>query len=136
MQFFIDNIGLVIILVLSAALLLWPSLRKIFVNFPEIDTLEATRLINNDKVFLLDVREPSEYASGHLDRAINIPSGKAVQRLDELTAFKDRNIIVYCRSGARSTSVCVILAKNGFEKIHNLKGGILAWEAAKLPVVK
>ena len=136
MHFITGNLPLFLAALGSGLMLLWPYFRKLFVNFPEIDTVEAVNLINHQDAAILDVREHHEYAAGHLHNAKHIPSGKVNERIGEIENLRDRPIVVYCRSGARSSSVCVLLSKRGFGKVHNLKGGILSWEGAKLPVEK
>lgn len=83
-----------------------------------------TRLDAHEPVFILDVREPHEYKicniGGHL-----IPLNDLPHRLHELDA--SREIVVHCRSGARSASAVEFLQKQGFSKVKNLAGGILAW---------
>ena len=94
--------------------------------FAEITAPELhARLQRGDKLCVLDVREPSEYETGHLAGALHLPVGSVAERLGEL----DRNaeIVVYCRGGVRSARAAKLLAERGFPKIHNLTGGILAW---------
>ena len=136
MHFVTSNLPLFLAALVSGLMLAWPIFRKLFVNFPEIDTVEAINLINHQDAAVLDVREHHEYASGHLPNARHIPSGKVSERMDEIEKLKGKPLLVYCRSGARSSSVCVLLSKKGFGKVYNLKGGILSWEGAKLPVEK
>ncbi len=136
MHFITANLPLFLAALGSGIMLLWPFLRKLFVDFPEIDTVEAINLINHQDAAILDVREHHEYASGHLPNARHIPSGKIGERIGEIEKLKEKPVVVYCRSGARSSSVCVLLSKKGFGKVYNLKGGILSWESAKLPVEK
>ena len=69
--------------------------------------------------FLVDVRTPSEFAAGHLPNAINIPVDQVGQRLKEFGA-KDRPIVVYCRSGARSSNAASTLKSAGFQQVYNL----------------
>lgn len=85
---------------------------------------EAKRLVEEGAT-LVDVRSPSEYASGHIDGAVNIPVGELGRRLDELPD-KAQPIVVYCRSGARSGSAKSLLDSKGYQKVVNL-GGIGAW---------
>jgi sulfur-carrier protein adenylyltransferase/sulfurtransferase len=92
---------------------------------PEITPRELkTRLDKGDDLFILDVREPHEYQicnlQGHL-----IPLGELPRRVHELDS--SREIVAHCRSGKRSAEAIDFLRKAGFRKIHNLKGGILAW---------
>jgi len=92
---------------------------------PEITPRELkVRLDMGDDLFILDVREPHEYQicnlQGHL-----IPLGELPRRVHELDS--SREIVAHCRSGKRSAEAIDFLRKAGFRKIHNLKGGILAW---------
>ncbi len=97
---------------------------------------EATRLINHDQAVILDIREDREFQGGHIVNSIHIPMGMVNKRLADLEKHKDKPIIVGCRSGSRSASTCNVLSKNGFEKVYNLGGGIMAWEGASLPLSK
>lgn len=74
---------------------------------------------------LVDVRSPSEYQSGHISGAINIPVGEVAQRLKEFGDPK-KAVIVYCRSGARSARAQATLKEQGFTQVYNL-GGIGRW---------
>jgi adenylyltransferase/sulfurtransferase len=74
--------------------------------------------------FLVDVREPSEYAVSQIDGALLIPLGTLQDQLDKLPT--DRPIVVHCRSGARSARAVAVLRAEGYDA-HNLVGGILAW---------
>lgn len=129
------NWMLVAVAAISGAMLLWSFVGKRVAGYEEADTLKATRLYNDDAL-ILDVREPSEYASGHIPRARHIPLGLLAGRLNELEKFKDKPVLVGCRSGQRSARACGILKKAGFETVYNLAGGIMAWERANLPIEK
>jgi len=84
---------------------------------------------------LVDVRQPDEYAKGHLPGAILIPLGEVPARLRELPVDKD--IVVYCRSGKRSKAAAIFIGSLPYVAgtVFNLTGGILAWEGHLLPVV-
>jgi rhodanese-related sulfurtransferase len=83
---------------------------------------------------LLDVREPAETSGGKISKSIQIPVGSVAQRVGELDKHKNKNVIVYCKTGARSGLACRELNKAGFEKVYSLSGGITAWQEAHLPV--
>lgn len=85
-----------------------------------------SRLDAGEKLFILDVREQHEYDFVNLDGTL-IPLGQLEDRLDEIAAYKDQEIIVHCRSGARSAEACKILMANGFENPVNMAGGINRW---------
>jgi phage shock protein E len=82
---------------------------------------------------LIDVRTAEEFASGHLPNAINIPLQELPDRLAEVAT--DEPVVLYCRSGNRSNQAAQLLAGEGFTQVLDL-GGIVAWEAAGLPVVQ
>jgi len=98
--------------------------------------VEATQLINREDAVVLDIREEREFYSGHIVNAIHIPLGYLNDRKVELEKYKSRPIIAACRSGSRSSSACSMLKKAGFENVYNLKGGMMAWQHASLPVDK
>ena len=101
---------------------------------PQIDVQTTSTVYERDDVFMLDVREQWEYDEGHIPNITLIPMGDIPNRLDELP--RDKEIIVTCRSGNRSGQISALLQSNGFTNIHNMQGGILAWESAGLPVDK
>lgn len=84
-------------------------------------------LENDENAVVLDVRTPMEFSEGFIPGAINMDylSGEFAGQLSNLE--KDKNYYVYCRSGARSASVCSILEKSGIKNAINLQDGILSW---------
>lgn len=91
------------------------------------------QLEQKPKPFLLDVRQPEEFRSGHISGAKLIPLSELRQRLNELP--KDREIICVCRSGSRSSTATRQLGDAGF-RVKNLNGGMNAWARANFPVKK
>ena len=85
------------------------------------------RLDAGEEVAILDVREPHELDICKLDYTFHIPLGQLPARASELSAHKQKDLVVYCRSGKRSERACQFLRENGFANVANLKGGILAW---------
>lgn len=104
-------------------------------GLPEIDVLNAAAQIQEKQIKVLDVREPSEFATGVIQGAILIPLGEVEKRVADLDAFKDRPIYVVCGSGGRSAQAIKVLSKHGFTKLQNVKGGMNAWRKANLPLV-
>ncbi len=135
-DFLLNNLALVALFLASGALLVWPEISRFAGGTSAIGTLEATRLMNQAGTLVLDVRENDEFASGHLPKARHIPLKELEARMAEIAKFKDKPVIVTCRSGARSGSACRALRKAGFTNVHNLKGGVPAWQQASLPVEK
>ncbi len=105
----------------------WGQAGKPLAKSPLINASEA-RAALLDGAIALDVREPGEFAAGHVAEAISIPLGQLSARTDELP--KDRPIVAYCGHGERSASGVSILERAGFEKLLNMDGGFGAWEKA------
>jgi rhodanese-related sulfurtransferase len=85
-----------------------------------------------DNGIILDVREPWEYAAGHVPGSMLIPLGELGSRLQELP--NGEAIYVICRSGNRSQQAAQLLVRAGFAQVHNVQGGMLAYEQTGLPV--
>ena len=90
------------------------------------EALQLAERKTDGEVVFLDVRQPKEYAHGHLPGAKLLPLGDLDSRLAELD--KDKQIVIYCASGGRSRVAAQILAGKGFRKVYNLTGGIKAWQ--------
>ena len=105
-------------------------------GYPAVGPGEATQLINREDALVLDIREANEFHSGHIVNALHIPLGNLKDRHADLEKYKSKPIIAVCRSGSRSGSACSQLKKAGFENIYNLKGGMMAWQHASLPIDK
>ena len=97
---------------------------------PQIDPAEAVRRLDGG-AFLLDVREDGEWQAGHAPQATHLPLGRL--EAEHGTLPKDTEIVVVCRSGARSETAAVALRGAGYEAV-NLAGGMRAWAAEGHPV--
>lgn len=100
-----------------------------------VDVVQA-QAMNKEGALLLDVREPDEFSAGHAPNAKLIPLGQLGARLQELAEYKDKPIVVICRSGRRSGIAVGQLQAAGFTQARNVLGGIQAWEKNGLEVVK
>jgi rhodanese-related sulfurtransferase len=101
-----------------------------------VDPSAATVMINHQDAVVVDVRPSADFHKGHIINAISIPSNGFANQIATLNKHKDKPIIVSCRSGAQSSAACQQLRKAGFEQVYNLKGGILAWQSANLPITR
>ena len=97
---------------------------------------EAIAMINHEEAVVVDVRESNEFSNGHIINSIHMPLGTFKDKTKDLEKYKDKPIIVSCRSGSRSAAACGMLKKAGFENVYNLSGGVMAWQSANLPLVK
>ena len=98
-------------------------------SFKDISTEEAEHLIKEPGTFLLDVRTAEEYAAERLAKATLVPVQVLASQLDKLPKDKERPILLYCRSGHRSGVAADLLAKQGYKKLYNMRGGIMAWSS-------
>ena len=105
-------------------------------NRSKILPANATTLINREDALVVDVRSKADFAKSHIINAINIPINGFNDQLNLLEKHRDKPIIIYCSSGAQSSQACSKLTKEGFEKVHNLKGGIMAWLNDGLPTTR
>ena len=93
------------------------------------------RIENQDAdLVVLDVRTPAEFAAGHVPGARNLPHDELPARLAELSSLKEKDVVLYCRSGRRTAIAVQTLRAAGFTKLLHLEGDIGAWEAAKQPL--
>jgi len=115
-------------------------------KFPDLAELNRVRQLSAQEVhamcdgadapLLIDVREPAEYSGplGHITGSILIPLRELAARVSELEPHRGRRIVAVCRSGVRSTTAAAILYGLGFERVYNLKDGMVDWNDRKLPV--
>lgn len=96
----------------------------------EITVIELKqRLDSGEKLLVIDVRETYEYDEFNIGARL-IPLGDLPVELNNLEDYIDNEIVIHCRSGARSAAAQDYMRKQGFEKVRNLTGGILAWQQA------
>ena len=104
-------------------------------NFENMEVKEFAELIADSNVVILDVRKAEEFDEGHIKGAVLIDQFQSdFVELAQAKLPKDKTIAIYCRSGRRSANAAAKLANVGY-KCVNLKGGILAWKEADMPVV-
>lgn len=122
--------------VITAGMLVWPLINRLSRPGNEVGAVEAVQLINRRDAVVIDVREDTEYATGHITNARHIPLAQLASRVKDLEKFKSRPIIISCRSGSRAASAVGTLRKNGFNEVVMLRGGISAWQQAGMPLEK
>ncbi len=103
--------------------------------FSDIEASDAVKLIqsgqNSGNLVILDVRTPEEFATGYIRGAVNLDfkSSEFPGKLDELD--KTKTYLVYCRAGGRSAKAMTMMKEKGFQRVYNLRGGVLEWTAQK-----
>lgn len=135
-EFVVQNIWLVALFVASGVMLVWPELSRLIGAAGEIGTLEATRLMNQGSTLVLDVGDEKDYAAGHLPRARHIPARELGGRIEEISRYKEKAVIVSARANAHAAAAVRALKRAGFTTVYQLKGGVAAWQQASLPVEK
>jgi rhodanese-related sulfurtransferase len=136
-EFILENIALVALFVASGAMLFWPEISRLAgAGGAQLGTLEATRLMNQSATLVLDIRDSADFAAGHLPRARHIPMAELSKRLDEIGKFKEKPVLITCRTGARAGAAARVLRQAGFTNVFALRGGVAAWQQASLPVEK
>jgi rhodanese-related sulfurtransferase len=87
---------------------------------------------SGEQAFVLDVRAPEEFVTGHVPGAVNIPYDQVAARLAEVP--KDKDVVLYCRSGRRAGMAAEVLAANGYTRLKHLEGDMPAWIEKGRPV--
>jgi rhodanese-related sulfurtransferase len=94
----------------------------------------AARIQSDAAPLILDVRTPAEFESGHIPGAVNIPHDQLRDRLDELSASPNDEIVVHCERGGRAAAAEAVLREAGYTHVRDLSGHMRAWRAEDLPV--
>ena len=135
-EFAVNHLYLVAAFVVLLALVVFNEVKIATQRFASLTPANAVQLMNNEDVVVLDVREASETAGGKIAKAVQIPVSAVKTRIAELDKHKDKTLLVYCKTGARSAAACKELSQHGFDKVYSLNGGLLAWQEAHLPISK
>lgn len=133
MKFIIDNSWLIGLILISGAALFIPVLQR---SGAKVSLLQATQLMNQSRCAILDVRESTEFATGYIKNAKNIPVSELAQRLSELEKQKAHTVLTVCANGTRSARASAILTRAGFANVVSIDGGMSAWQAQGLPLTK
>ena len=93
-------------------------------------------LVNRRGAAVIDLRDPKEYAAGHIAGSVNIPHAKLAGQVNRLAKHKESPVILACKMGQHSGPAGVTLRKSGFADVQRLTGGMAEWRAQNLPLVK
>jgi rhodanese-related sulfurtransferase len=111
------------------------ELSKLRSGGQSVGPADAVRLLNQGAL-LLDVRTQAEFDSGHILDAKHVPQEQLAQAGEAYKRYKDKVVVTCCESGARSGAAARVLQAQGFANVVNLRGGLQAWRADSLPLVK
>ncbi|WP_077001083.1 rhodanese-like domain-containing protein [Variovorax sp. KK3] len=134
MKFIVDNWMLILIALSSGAMLAWPLVRG--ANSGSLTAQGAVQLINRERAVLVDVREPEEFAAGHMTGAKNVPLAQLEEKLAATVKNKTVPVLLVCASGSRAQRAVATAKKLGYEKAQAVAGGLKSWKEANLPVEK
>ena len=119
-------LGIILVVAVTLVYYTHVHLQSPQIGYGDVTVEDAKSLIESrPNLIILDVRTQEEYDDGHIEGALLIPVSELENRLDELE--KNSEILVYCRTGNRSSTAVNILKQNGFTKIFHLADGITAW---------
>ncbi len=135
-DFIISNWFLFAALIIVLYLLYGGAITQKFMGIKAVSAFEAVRLMNQEKAVLIDVCESNEFNEGHILNSVSIPMSSFVKRLGEMEKHKNKPVIISCKNGNRSGKAATMLRKNGFESVHMLTGGLVAWQKENLPIEK
>ena len=102
---------------------------------PALSINEAVQLVNGDGGIILDIREATDYAGGYITDAVHIPAAALAKRSNELEKYRDKPVVVVCNMGQSAGPATKSLRAQGFSRAQKLSGGMMEWDAQKLPVV-
>ena len=131
----IDNLALIALLAVSGTALFLPTLSTL-IGGKGLSPTEATILINRRKAAVLDLRDAEAYKSGHLPGAKHIDAAGLTAAIEKLKLDRNNPLILVCDTGTQSRKALAEVKKLGFVEVAALDGGVQAWKAAALPLVK
>jgi rhodanese-related sulfurtransferase len=133
LDFFINNIALIFLILFSGILLLFP--RLITSGRKNISIKDAVVLINRHPTFLVDVRNAGEFERSRINNSVNIPLDKLAESIDKLKKNSNKTLIIYCQKGFQSAQAVKILNKLGVDSVVSIEGGLEAWRKENLPII-
>ena len=132
--FVLDNMVLVLVFVGLLGALVWTSVSG--VGSGQVSPADAVQLISREDAVVIDLRPDGEYRNGHIVNAIHVPFDQIESRLGRLGKYRKQPVIAACRTGQQSATAAKRLRSEGFERVHRLQGGIVAWQGADLPLTR
>jgi len=135
-EFVANHLFLFSLLLSILMLLIWNFYGDVLSGVKISSPGEVTRLINREDAQVVDIRSQKEFENGHIIDAIHVAADELGGQVEKLKKYKDKGVIFCCASGSVSIKEARKLMNEGFEKVYCLKGGILSWQNARLPLSK
>ncbi len=136
MQFVHNHWGLWLAFVVILLLIIAYEIKLLLAGSIRLSPQDAVNYMNHDKAVVVDLRDQSAFANGHIIDAILIPQADLEQHMNKLNKHKTKAILLYCQNGQQSFQIANKLNKLGFNHVRILAGGMNAWREAKLPINK
>jgi rhodanese-related sulfurtransferase len=136
LDFIIKNWYLFAALVVIIALIALDPLRRKASGVQSVSAAQVPQLVNHESAVVIDVSSPSEYKEGHIPNAISVPVAELDKNLKRLQKYKDKPVVLSCRSGNRANKAAAVLRRNEFTRLYVLSGGLLSWQKENLPIEK
>ena len=133
-EFAAENIFWVSLWFAILLLLFWNLFSNFMLGINRIEPMEMTRMMNHEKAIVVDIRTASEFENGHILDSISIPESEFQDKKKILEKHIKKPLIVYCENGSASAKIGRQLKVGGFNQIHTLKGGLITWKNANLPL--
>ena len=131
----IDNLALIALLLVSGIALFLPTLSTL-IGGKGLSPTEATIWINRRKAYVLDLRSEEAFKLGHLPGAKFVNAAGLTAAIEKLKLDKKHPVVLVCDTGSQSRKLVAEAQKLGFAEVGSLDGGVQAWKAAALPLVK
>jgi rhodanese-related sulfurtransferase len=135
-EFVANNPILFVALAVILATITFIEFKRLTRKYQVLGPNDVVRVLNKEDGLVLDIREDSEVRQGRIKGARHIPQKELKDRLGELQKYRDKPVVVYCRTGNRSAQASELLTAHGFTNVINLHGGVVAWQNANLPLSK
>ena len=132
-EFSVNHWDMVLALLATLAMLVFTERRKVA---PSVSPQQATVLGNNDDALMLDIRSAADYKTGRILNAKNIPFAELSKRTSDLQQYRDKPIVLICKTGQTAASAANVLRKEGYTKVYRMTGGMLEWSNQGLPLVR
>ena len=132
--FLLDHAVLTLVFLGLLGALVWTSLPALGAG--QVSPADAVRLISHEDAVVIDLRPDGEFRNGHIVNAVHVPIDQIEGRLGRLGKYRQKPVIAACRTGQQSATAVKRLRSEGFERVHRLQGGMMAWQSAELPLTK
>ena len=132
--FALENVVLVLLFLGLLGALVWTSVST--TGPGQLSPADAVRLISREDAVVIDLRPDGEFRNGHIVNAVHVPFDQIESRLRRLEKYRRKPVIAACRTGQQSANAARRLKTEGFEQVHRLQGGMVAWQNADLPLTK